>query len=401
MRFRPLPLLANLLTVGFALDAGLSLIEEVLRFATGSTALALPRNILAELVWSASILSIPLIVLVRRLPTGPLTVIAVSLFWLNRSMVPVPLLIESPVARGFISVATQVVIAAGLFAWVRRRSEGRHWLWTDEALTGPWFSFRHSAVALGGVTLAAAFTIVVYGPLYLMTEIEASTNGFVGFDLEGVSLADRRYQRDDREVRLVGMMHIGENESYGRLVRTFSEEGTIVLAEGVTDDGLLMKNHLSYDNVAAALGLEQQGHLEDYLETRPGEPRPEWPVIQRADLDMGDFAPETREVLDRVAAALESERVIPAMQAVIEDYADRPEVSETVENDIIHLRNEHLLDEMEVALDDYDRVVVPWGALHLPYIEAALLEVGFEPTTTKRHHLISWSSLIAAAAAML
>jgi hypothetical protein len=64
-----------------------------------------------------------------------------------------------------------------------------------------------------------------------------------------------------------------------------------------------------------------------------------------------------------------------------------------VERDILHLRNEHLLSEIEAALEEYERLVVPWGALHLPFIERAILERGFHPTASTRHRLISWGSV--------
>ena len=119
-------------------------------------------------------------------------------------------------------------------------------------------------------------------------------------------------------------------------------------------------------------------------------------MIQHADLDLGELSRDTQEFLERIGRALNSDRMVPAMQQMVADYTDRPEVLRTIEHDIIHLRNQHLLDEMTLALEDYQRVVVPWGALHLPYIEAAITGWGFEPANSTRYRLISWRGILEA-----
>jgi hypothetical protein len=192
------------------------------------------------------------------------------------------------------------------------------------------------------------------------------------------------------------MMHIGEEENYRRLVQSFIEESTIVLAEGVTDEDVILEAPLSYESFAAVLGLEQQRTLTDYLGEAYNEGASEWPVIQYADMDLREFSPETQAFLERIGRALNSDRMAQAMQQMVADYADRPEVLRTVEQDIIHRRNRHLLDEMTLALADYRRLVVPWGALHLPYIEEAITGWGFEPASSTRHRLISWRGIIEA-----
>ena len=50
---------------------------------------------------------------------------------------------------------------------------------------------------------------------------------------------------------------------------------------------------------------------------------------------------------------------------------------EAVEEDFLIRRNGNLLREIDAALADYRRVVVPWGALHLPEIERGVVERGF------------------------
>ena len=41
-------------------------------------------------------------------------------------------------------------------------------------------------------------------------------------------------------------------------------------------------------------------------------------------------------------------------------------------------------------------MVVPWGALHLPAIEQAVLSWGFAETSRELHPLFAWSTIAAA-----
>ena len=42
---------------------------------------------------------------------------------------------------------------------------------------------------------------------------------------------------------------------------------------------------------------------------------------------------------------------------------------------------------------NYQEIIVPWGALHLPGVEMAVEEMGFEHRTTTYVPLITWASL--------
>ena len=106
---------------------------------------------------------------------------------------------------------------------------------TDRASAEPAFAWRHSLrfgaalIALGPIAVAGYFALAI------TTWVEVATRGFIDFGLTGVSLADRHYERGGQEIRLVGMMHLGDPEAYRTIVRTFARESTIVLAEGVSD----------------------------------------------------------------------------------------------------------------------------------------------------------------------
>jgi hypothetical protein len=76
-----------------------------------------------------------------------------------------------------------------------------------------------------------------------------------------------------------------------------------------------------------------------------------------------------------------------------------------VEQDLLVRRNEHVAGELDRALDEgYRRVVIPWGALHMPGLEREVLERGFEPATERLRlafdYATIWAGLKAALAAV-
>jgi hypothetical protein len=247
---------------------------------------------------------------------------------------------------------------------------------------------------VGGVlVLGVVPATLLYAVVLLVTSIEVGTHGFVAFDRAGVSLDDRSYARGDREVRLVGMMHVGEEASYREVVTSFSVPSTVVLEEGVTDRSGLLEAPLSYDGVAGVLGLAPQDDLSTYLNDPETEQAPEWPVLRHADLDLADFDPETVAWLGRAQAVWDAEGLGQALREALRASSERPEVLAAVQRDVFERRNEHLLAELDAALVEYERVVIPWGALHLPALEAGLIERGFRPSASQRRRLLSWRTV--------
>lgn len=382
---------ANVFVVGYALDAVLSLVDETILAAGGSTGSTGARNALAVLVLYASLLCLPALALFRPLPTLLLAALSLSALWLNSGAAPLPLLFESPGVLGPVAAAIQVAFAAVALLRIRSLNAGRGWLLRVDALRGPTTSLGHSlaTVAVGVFLLIPAG--VAYVVLSLVTWVQVESSGFVSFDLAGVSLSDRRYERDGQQIRLVGMMHIGEEAVYREIASSFAGESTVVLEEGVSDRLGLLERQLSYGRVAETLGLDQQAGMQEYLEDLESDASRDRPDFRHADVDMSEFAPETVEWLGRVAELWESDDSLAAFAERLGGMAGDEEKWLLVQRDIFELRNRHLLSEIEAALHDYQHLVVPWGAIHLPFIERAIAERGFRPTSATRRRLFYWT----------
>ena len=59
-------------------------------------------------------------------------------------------------------------------------------------------------------------------------------------------------------------------------------------------------------------------------------------------------------------------------------------------------RTVHLLEEIDQALETSDLIIVPWGAMHLPEIEASLLSQGFVATDLTARPRVSILAIVEA-----
>lgn len=389
-----LVLLGNAFIVAYALDAGFSLLEEIFRQLTGSQALLSLRNHLAGIVIAGSAPLVIASVLSPRLPPSVIWPLALSALWGGLGAAPLPLLFELPTLGGVL-VALQLALAAIAFLRLRALAGGRSWLLRNEAGQAD-FSIGYSAAALAAVVVGGMAFLLLYLPLSIATSIQLMTDEFVRFDLDGVELADRRYQRDDQELRLVAMMHIGERDAYQALIESFSGTSTVILAEGVTDRSQVLKAPISYQGVARALGLDTQDAIEAYLaEAEPSERRPQ-ADLRHADVDMSEFHPDTITWLGWAGEVWNGEDTLGAIAQLYTRYNEEPDRWAVFAQDVLERRNLHLLEELVEALTEYERVIVPWGALHLPFLQNEALKMGFEPAAESYHRLASWNKMATA-----
>ena len=410
MALRPLLACANLYVLAYVLDAGLSVADELLK-AFGLAWLGVPRSIVAQAVALVAFLVLPSLLVTPRLPGSVLLIYAGSALWFVLGAAPLGMLAGSHTVG--VATAIQVLLALAGLLRIQRLNGGQGWLLRPESMAGPAWSWRHS-LGWGAVT-ALLLPPVALGYLALMvpTFMVQMSQGFLGFDARGVWTAERRYVREDREVILIGMIHLGEGAAYRELLSDFEGEPALVLEEGVSDEQGLLETRLSYERAAWALGLEPQETLESYAEGSSLSPELDGPSLalpqvasgperssslsfRNADVDVSDFRPQTLEWLEDVARLWDSSSVLEALRQLLQQMTQQADVVRGALLDILVLRNEHLLHELEASLSAHPRLIVPWGALHMPGLERELLTRGFETSAERRRRLIAWSTILEA-----
>ncbi len=249
----------------------------------------------------------------------------------------------------------------------------------------PAFTWRYAmgAAALNGLVFMPSFV----GASVLLTRaiVEHHTRGFLSLGLDGIHILDRTYRNGADDVRVVGMMHIGDDGFYKGLVDSLPE-GSIVLAEGVTDKNAWMAVGGPAVGMAEALGTANQHVFEDALRQRADV------EVRRADLDMSDFSEATRMLL-RAGATLIEQGDATALLELTGDPEAQNQIVESLRVDLLERRNAHLLDMLDIALVEADVVVLPWGAAHLPGIHDALGVRGFQAVSERSRVVLRWDSL--------
>ncbi len=263
----------------------------------------------------------------------------------------------------------------------RHMTGGPGWLLTNATLAGPDFSGRNSLVFFGGHLVLGPIALVLYLGVCLSLATEHLTGGFVHLDSRGVRAEEREYVRGDRSVHLIAMVHIGDRGYYEEVLAGLPVEDAVVLAEGVSDDQQLIPEGISYGKLASRLGLDAQEQVP--IDTGAH-------LVEPADIDLSELSASTVDLLRTISRLIQADDPASASRAYRElsQLTSRPETVSTALNEILELRNQRLMQHITGALGEYSHVIVPWGAAHMPGLEQAIVELGFELSRTEERRLL-------------
>jgi hypothetical protein len=394
---------ANVYIVLFLIDAGLSLIDELLTLCVAYLpVLSMVRNVVALLVIGLSLVFYVFMGIDRRLPKRIFLPLTLYVFWCSLMLWPLSGMIPRE-SLGLAAAIGQVAIGGGALVMLRR-SYGSNLL-RAEVFRRPLFAWRNTLV-FAGVNLLLLPLVLIYALMATAGYyLDQQTAGFMRLSPVGIYASDCSYHDDGKVIRLVAMMHIARKGYYQELVASLPTEGTIILAEGVTDRNRLLKSRFQYGKLANLVGLSSQetmkldGNLLELDDLEPVNERERdatKPDIVQADVDISRFAPKTIEFLNVLASNLLGDKPLAQGVAAYHDWAQAhgtPEVMSGVMDDILYKRNEVVIDALQRSLDRYDTIIVPWGGMHMPAIEAAVLDRGFAPGEKKERLVFAFSSI--------
>lgn len=398
---------ANFYIVLFLIAAGLALTAALWSpFVAPLPALSTVHNLAAFLVSVLALVIFSLLGIDQRLPKRIFLPLTLYAFWCSLALWP--LLGMIPRASLELTAACGQVIIGGVALVTLRRCYGCTLL-PEELFRRSRFSWRNtlifSAVNLLLLPVLLVFSLLATAGCYL----DQQTAGFMRLSPLGVYSSERSYQHQGKVVRLVAMMHIARQGYYQELVASLPATNTIVLAEGVTDRDRLLQGRFHYGRLARLIGLSSQETMRidgnllelDDLELADGLERDETkPDIVRADTDLNRFEPQTVAFLNGLGRTLLGDQPLAQGLVAYVEWAQThgtPEVLAGVLADILDRRNAVVIDALRRSLDRYDTVVVPWGGMHMPAIEAALLQRGFVPGEPRERLLFAFGAIPLAA----
>ncbi|QWV92848.1 hypothetical protein KP004_16975 [Geomonas oryzisoli] len=398
---------ANVFLILFFADGFLSVLDELSSLVAPVAPLTMFRMQVAN---SVLLLAVPLYFCLgidRRLPKKLFIPLIAFLFACPLAAWIFPVLGDSKL-YAIAMAAIQVGVPPLLIA---RYRDGK-----DPGLTLPSWRFEGPFFSPRNTLLFTAVNLVVL-PLFLAALTlcgadlwaQQDTAGFIKVMPRGLYLTERVYRRGNQTLLLTGMVHVGEKGYYQDVARVSAQGRTVVLAEGVTDKKQVLHNHFDYREVASFLGLASQEKLlipgrvidEKSLEASPSKPAANQPDVLVADTDLSTFRPETLLFLDHVGKELRSAPSVVGAVLNLNRWADKnvtPEMYAVIMDDILTRRNQVLLGYLDRALERYDTVVVPWGALHMKGIEEGALKRGFVLQKEQRRLAIDLKRILLAKA---
>ncbi len=281
----------------------------------------------------------------------------------------------------FIISCCQLFLGLGVLAWLQGGFR-LAWPFVKEDRMGQrgfsWINL--SGFVLLNVLVLPSATLV-YLAVCAHLAVGHYSDGFLALRTSGITVQARKYVRNDgKTVLLVPMVHIGDPDFYWKVSQSFPTN-SIILMEGVTDEKNLLTNKVSYQRAARSLGLAEQQKV--FRPTR-GQP-------VRADVDISEFTPVTISVLNLAmlfhARGFTGETIAKALQ-----FSGPPHLEEQLLDDLVKKRNQHVMKELKTQLSNYDDIVVPWGAAHIPGLAEEIQRAGFQLKETREYQVIHFRS---------
>lgn len=374
----------------FLADAGVSLLDDTLILGLGVHALGVIREATSALLVLMSILVYLLSGVTPMIPKR--FVLPLVLFTPVVQLAVIPLLIfdyDRLQHIAWVISLCQVLLGLGVLFWVQGTLRFRWPVFRPEQLGNKTFGWRH----LSGFVLVNVLVLLPGVLLYLAVctslAVDHFSGGFLALRWDGLAVRAKTFVRDDNKtIRLVPMMHIGEAGFYRQISKSLPTN-SVILLEGVTDNKNLIKHKLRYQRTARSLGLAEQ--QEKFVPTQGR--------LRDADVDVEQFSERSIDFIDQVGLVHSQGWSLESLQKLIQ-YSDDPRILDQLVDDLLTKRNAHLLKQIEAELPGSDVIVVPWGAAHMPGIAEGIQKRGFHLSASQEYQTVHfravWNHLFAA-----
>lgn len=375
---RSLAILLSVCLGLFLLDAVFSILDDSLGLLLGLHFLSVIRSLFGLF---ALLISLPVYVLMAFVPAIPKRYfIPVTLFTFAALLVSIPLLIfffqRQQLIMWCISLG-QLAIGLGILCHFQGGLKFRWPLVPANRLPIRNFRWRNCAAFVVGSLVALPLVTGVY--LFACSSLAVSrlSDGFMALRPGGISVQVRTYRRaDGKEICLFPMAHVADAAFYQRVAQSFPTN-SIILMEGVTDDHNLITNKISYKRMASSLGLAEQ---HEQFKPTQGEVVP-------ADVDVSIFSKDTIDLLN-LAMFIHTHGVNAGNIQVIFQFNPTPNLEYELIDDLVHKRNAHLIEQVQLYLPKSDELMIPWGAAHMPDLARQIQKSGFRLAKSQDYQVI-------------
>ncbi len=324
----------------------------------------------------------------RRLPLKFIALPLVFIFWGTVGAMPLFLWLPMNHFRILINI---IGLGIGVITYYHlllynQQNYGRNSVFLSEPAVDRSFQVRRFFALASICTLAAIIMTPLYTVFSVQALIKQFTAGFITLDGHGIQAETRLFTKGDRQIHLIGMVHVGSAAFFDDVLAEIPEDDYIILSEGISDtQGLFKAKALDYEKIAVATGMPTQHKLQEKIRKHYNQ--------RNADIDLSVLSPRIIELLHPALSISDSGKVSIEFKKlsshnVAEDLA-------LFKSELIDQRNARLLQDIAKYSQKYTHVVVPWGAAHMPGIVEGITAMGFQTTSSRStRKVVSWKSIV-------
>ena len=394
---------ANVFLILFLCDGFVSLADEVLLLYPGATLLAGLRSLISGTV---ILVSVPLYVGIgidKRLPKTIFLPQLMLIFWSIFDLWPLPVMFNRN-AYMLPAALCQLLLGIAPLIFLKWKT-GNHWLLPVKLFSTPFFKLSHTLIFFTANLILLPAILIYMAISFASLQLYGQTGGFARLLPNRLQMTEKIYRHADKEIRLTSMIHIADKAYFDGVLESISSDRTIVLAEGVTDKDSRLAYRFSYGQLARDIGLTSQEKMvfsgkmiePEEIQTAAATAENADYHILRADIDVNNFDPKTIEFLNvigkNIISGTSKADGIRNYLSWIKENSDEV-TPKTIMKDILHRRNREVILHMSRVLDHYDTIIIPWGALHMPEIEAAVLQKNFQLAETRHRTSIDFKKML-------
>jgi hypothetical protein len=394
--------LGNAYLVLFAVDAVLSIPDllagdpELHAMASAHPAMYSARLTLGLVILLASVLLPFVLLFVPQLPRLPFVAPVAFSLVAGFGRFLTSLTVESlAIIQPFLAAASFLLVELSTGAWWLRSARlphRRHLVLRTAVAT---------LVTIVALPLAAAALLV----LLLLSTLEHQSAGYLDVTVAGIDARETVLTKDGHTVVLKPMLHFGEDDFYRTLFDGIPP-GSLVLAEGITDREKRLLTFPSASKIARVLGLANQPDPRAMLPAAVASDRPRAvertshspdatspPDIVNADVDTAEFSEATLGVQRDVARIYDSDSIADALRRLLARNRPREELA-LLKRELVDMRNAKVLARLDDEAPTHATIVLPWGAMHMPGLEAGLTERGYRIDAQRRRPVLRFDRLV-------
>jgi len=236
---------------------------------------------------------------------------------------------------------------------------------------------------------ANLFLIIPFYCLFIaslaLISLKISLKDALFIDNKGIYINEFILKKGNQNIYLIPMAHIGEKSFYQHVIESLPRTDAVMLSEGVSDKKNLLKSKFDYKNVSSMLGIANQKSSFLLKDSKID--------VVSADLDISDFSSTTIKLLDLISRYINSNFKDSISFFELNKILSDKDQYNLLFKDILEKRNRFLLKTIKSNLAQYNNIIIPWGAKHIPFIKDNVLNMGFKTIKKNKIYLLYYHTV--------